>query len=154
MSDLPARPRPVQVNVNIGREPGEVVHFDRDGVTVTSDRVICDGSVYPVRGITKVEAEVETVGGGRWFLSALIAAPLVFLSTLFAFSHDYLVTTGFVLAAAVAVALVFVLRRPRTRFNVVIRTAGGQGEVISTPNEAVADEIASAIDAAIVNYRP
>lgn len=154
MSDLPARRPPIHVNVNLGRGPEEVVYFDRGGVTVTSDRVVCHSSTYPVRGITKVEAEEEVTGGGRWLMMTLVCVPPVGIAAIFIVRDHWPSGIGLIVASVAAAVLVLLLRKPRTRYHVLVHTAGGQGEVISTPDEQVADEIAGAIDAAVVNYRP
>lgn len=154
MANQPILRRPMAGRTFHDRQADETVYVECGDVTVTSHRVICGSSVYPIGGITKVEVEEEERGGKRFSLALLICGPLLLFAGLFLL-RDWLPAIVLFVAAVVVAVLIYTLRRPaHSVFNVVIRTAGGHGEVMTTHDERTADVIAEAISAVLIRQRP
>lgn len=122
----------------------EVVFLNADNAKVTSARAVIGGKTFAMAGITSVEA--KKVLPKRSYLSGLLAI-LVGLAVM---SNKGSMDVGIAIAAFGGILIWWQMSKT-VSYSLMIRTAGGEQNALTSDDEKVIDVIASAITDAIVH---
>lgn len=121
-------------------ESGEQLLFDREGILVSSRRVVIRGDTIPIRAIASVSAyAVKQSHKGPMVLYAISPFPL--------FAGNWLLTLA--LAGAGAAWQVAQMKSPT--FALAIRTMDDDGKELTGPDGQLFREVAVAINEAIAS---
>jgi hypothetical protein len=120
---------------------------ESDGIVITTARVRFGSAMYPIAGITMVQA--VAVPPNRGMSVGLVAVGGIFLAL--AAMSETLVMVGFALLPLFAGILTYAIAK--TNYTVRIATAGAQIDAYSTSDQFKANSISVAIQNAIVNRR-
>ena len=119
-----------------------VVYFDKNGIKVTSSRIVTEKDTYAVGQIIAVRTGVLP-RPTNWL--AIVATVGVAIVAMVATNNPSIL----MLIAAVVATTVYLVAEPSQRFFVAINTASGNAIVLTTHDCRLADEVADAIDEAI-----
>ena len=123
----------------------EVTFFQQGNATVTSARVILNGTTYALRNVTSVQMRSR---GPKLMWPILIAAvsALVAVSTLVNGKFDV-----FAVAAAICAFFIWMIVSAKTTYVVGMATAGGEVDALSSTDKASIKPIVAAINDAMVH---
>ena len=116
----------------------EKTYYEKNGVTVTSVRVMANNKVYPLSGLSSVYAKKNLPGFAPVPIGLAIAAT------------SYLFAGSVVLVLIILGITGFVLFQSKTTFKVVLGAAGKEVEAFRSFDLSEVDEIVAAINKAIV----
>ncbi len=127
----------------------EKVFLDSPNAQVTNTRCVMSGKTYATSNITSVHKRVTPPKTGCAI--ALLVAGLVFLLAGFAMWSDA-GPGGLIFGVILGVAGFFWLRSLKPTYTVMLASASGEVEGLSSPNEEMINQVVAAVSEAIV-YR-
>ncbi len=122
----------------------ESTFFQSGGITVTNARFIVGAQTFAMRGITSVEG-VEHPPIVIWTIIFVVVGLLMALNL---FAGNYGIGVFGLLIFAVGIWL---RTRQRSKFSVVLRTAGGEITAYQSPDREFISSIIQALNQAIVS---
>ena len=115
----------------------ETTFFDDGDVKVTNARFISGAQTYVMNNVTSVKPFVEIP---RRFLS--ISALLIGL---------ILMLANFIVGLVISAVAAAILYGQRTKYHLVLATAGGETKALRTNNRAYLDDVMEALNQAIIH---
>ena len=125
----------------------EKVYFDQGGYAVTSTRFITPGKTYTMTGVTSVSYTYQSPS----FVAPIILIILGIIGIIIgALTHYSVIIIGVILLLIGILILIF---RKKT-FSVVLGSASGETEAMSSKDEALTSKIVSALSHKHSGYQP
>ena len=123
----------------------EVTFYQQGNATVTSARVILNGTTYALRNVTSVQMRSR---GPKLLWPIIIAAitGLVAVSTLVNGNFQVFAVSG-----AICAFFVWIIVSAKTNYVVAMATAGGEVDALSSTDKSSIEAIVAAINNAMVH---